>query len=102
MCSRLASGTPTRRVERNSIACMACSLWNTVAPPASSSVMPKLALAMISAAFRTTPFSTSMQLFPDATMSLHLPSILEVVSSITPIMSCTMQARGWWRRRRGR
>ncbi|BAD88261.1 hypothetical protein [Oryza sativa Japonica Group] len=42
--------------------------------------MPKLALAMISAAFQTTPFSMSMQLYPDTTMSLHSPSIFDVVS----------------------
>uniref|UniRef100_A0A0D3EII6 Uncharacterized protein n=1 Tax=Oryza barthii TaxID=65489 RepID=A0A0D3EII6_9ORYZ len=56
--------------------------------------MLKLALAMISAAFRTTPFSMSMQLCPNATMSLHSPSIFDVVSSITPIMSCIISNRG--------
>uniref|UniRef100_A0A0D9Y1Y9 Uncharacterized protein n=1 Tax=Oryza glumipatula TaxID=40148 RepID=A0A0D9Y1Y9_9ORYZ len=56
--------------------------------------MLKLALAMISAAFRTTPFSMSMQLCPNATMSLHSPSIFDVVSSITPIMSCIINNSG--------
>uniref|UniRef100_A0A0E0DW83 Uncharacterized protein n=1 Tax=Oryza meridionalis TaxID=40149 RepID=A0A0E0DW83_9ORYZ len=55
--------------------------------------MLKLALAMISAAFRTTPFSMSMQLCPNATMSLHSPSIFDVVSSITPIMSYIINNR---------
>uniref|UniRef100_A0A0E0G557 Uncharacterized protein n=1 Tax=Oryza nivara TaxID=4536 RepID=A0A0E0G557_ORYNI len=59
------------------------ALWKTVA---SAAAMLKLALAMISAAFRTTPFSMSMQLCPNATMSLHSPSIFDVVSSITPIV----------------
>uniref|UniRef100_A0A0E0DE05 Uncharacterized protein n=1 Tax=Oryza meridionalis TaxID=40149 RepID=A0A0E0DE05_9ORYZ len=53
---------------------------NTVA---AAVAMLKLALAMISAAFRTTPFSMSMHLCPNATMSLHSPSIFDVVSSIT-------------------
>ncbi|BAD45493.1 unknown protein [Oryza sativa Japonica Group] len=66
------------------------ALWKTVA---SSAAMLKLALAMISAAFRTTPFSMSMQLCPNATMSLHSPSIFDVVSSITPIMSCIINNR---------
>lgn len=65
-------------------------MWKTVA---SSAAMLKLALAMISAAFRTTPFSMSMQLCPNATMSLHSPSIFDVVSSITPIMSCIINNR---------
>uniref|UniRef100_A0A0E0DSR4 Uncharacterized protein n=1 Tax=Oryza meridionalis TaxID=40149 RepID=A0A0E0DSR4_9ORYZ len=56
------------------------ALWKTVA---AATAMLKLALAMISAAFQTTPFSMSMQLCPNATMSLHSPSIFNVVSSIT-------------------